>query len=74
MIRVVHPGSRIQMLTFNTSRIPGSKSTGSRIRIRNTVRSVINYPDPEPSLQCCGAGGFEPTENNVLLKKCLFLI
>jgi hypothetical protein len=42
MIRVVHPGSRIRMLTFYPSRIsdPGSrgqKGTGSRIRIRNTA-------------------------------------
>ncbi len=38
MIRVVHPGSRIRMLTFSHpgSRIKGSKSTQSRI------------PDPDP--------------------------
>ncbi len=38
MIRVVHLGSRIRMLTFSHpgSRIQGSKSTQSRIRIRNT--------------------------------------
>ncbi len=38
MIRVVHPGSRIRMLTFSHpgSRIQGSKSTQSRI------------PDPDP--------------------------
>ncbi len=37
MIRVVHPGSRILMLTFYPSRIQGSKGTGTRIRIRNTA-------------------------------------
>jgi hypothetical protein len=41
MIRVVHPESRIRMMTFYPSRIPdprprGQKGTGSRIRIRNT--------------------------------------
>ena len=41
MIRVVHPGSRIRILTFYPSRIPdlgsrGQKGTGSWIRIRNT--------------------------------------
>jgi hypothetical protein len=41
MIRVVHLGSRIRMLTFYPSRIPdlgsrGQKGTVSRIRIRNT--------------------------------------
>jgi hypothetical protein len=38
MIRVVHPGSRIRMLTFSHpgSRTQGSKSTQSRI------------PDPDP--------------------------
>jgi hypothetical protein len=42
MIWVVHPGSRIRILTFYPSRIPdpGVKKApdpGSRIRIRNTV-------------------------------------
>ncbi len=41
MIRVVHPGSRIRMLTFYPSRIPDpgvkeAPNSGSRIRIRNT--------------------------------------
>jgi hypothetical protein len=44
MIRVVHPGSWIRMLTFYPSRIPdpGVKKApdpGSRIRIRNTGRN-----------------------------------
>ncbi len=48
MIRVVHPGSRIRMLTFSH---PGSRNSdtgvkkapnpGSRIRIRNTVTYSI---------------------------------
>jgi hypothetical protein len=43
MIRVVHPGSRIRMLTFYPSRIPdpgsrGQKGTGSRI--------PANHPPP----------------------------
>jgi hypothetical protein len=43
MIWVVHPGSRIRILTFYPSRIPepgvkkGKKGTGSRIQIRNTA-------------------------------------
>jgi hypothetical protein len=46
MIRVVHPGSRMWMLTFYPSRIPdeGVKKApdpGSRIRIRNTAK---NHP------------------------------
>ncbi len=47
MIRVVHPGSRIRMLAFSHpgSRIQGSKSTQSRIRIRNTGQK-----DPDPYL------------------------
>jgi hypothetical protein len=52
MIRVVHPGSRIRMLTFYPSRIPdpGVKKApdpgpGSRIRIRNTESNTI--PDPD---------------------------
>jgi hypothetical protein len=36
MIRVVHPGSRIRILIFYPSRIPGSKNTWSQI------------PDPNP--------------------------
>ncbi len=45
MIRVVHPGSRIRMLTFSHpgSRIQGSKKApnpGSRIRIRNTANKT----------------------------------
>jgi hypothetical protein len=48
MIRVVHPGSRIRMLTFYPSRIqdPGSrgqKGTGSRIRIRNIALNMQNF-------------------------------
>jgi hypothetical protein len=60
MIRVVHPGSQIRMLTFYPSRIPdpgsrGQKGTGSRIRIRNTVKNeqlakenipITNVADP----------------------------
>jgi hypothetical protein len=51
MIRVVHPGSRIRMLTFSHpgSRIPdpGVKKhpipdPGSRIRIRNTEDNSVN--------------------------------
>ncbi len=45
MIRVVHPGSRIRMMTFYPSRIPGSK----RHRI----------PDPQHVL-CCGSELFYP--------------
>jgi hypothetical protein len=46
MIGVVHPGSRIRMLTFYPSRIQdprGQKGTRSRIRIRNTGLN----PDPD---------------------------
>jgi hypothetical protein len=48
MIRVVHPGSRIRMLTFYPSRIPdpGVKKApepGSRIRIRNTGLKSFNF-------------------------------
>jgi hypothetical protein len=39
MIRVVHPGSRIRMLTFYPSRIQGSK------------RHPIPDPDPQHCLQ-----------------------
>jgi hypothetical protein len=51
MIRVVHPGSRIRMLTFYPSRIPdprsrGQKGTGSRIRIRNTAEKTIIFMVP----------------------------
>ncbi len=50
MIWVVHPGSRIRMLTFYPSRIPdpGVKKApdpGSRIRIRNTVSKGRNNRD-----------------------------
>jgi hypothetical protein len=36
MIRVVHPGSRIRMLTSTHPGSRGQKGIGSRIRIRNT--------------------------------------
>jgi hypothetical protein len=36
MIRNVPPGSRIRILIFGLSQIPGQKVTGPRIRIRNT--------------------------------------
>ncbi len=65
MIRVVHPGSRIRMLTFYPSWIPapgsrGQKGTGSRIRIRNTdlcnrfsvPSSELAPPTPSPASEC----------------------
>ncbi len=67
MIRVVHPGSRIRMLTFYPFRIPdpGVKKApdpGSQIRIRNT--GIIIYKKPKgfgehtiqsvfETLRCC---------------------
>ncbi len=63
MIRVVHPGSRILMLTFfhPGSRIQGSKSTQSRIRIRNTdrIRMFLGLPDPDLLVRH-GSGSFYP--------------
>ena len=37
MIRDVHPGSRIRILTFTHPGSRGQKGTGSRIRISNNV-------------------------------------
>jgi hypothetical protein len=49
MIRVVHPGSQIRMLTFSYpgSRVKKAPNPGSRIRIRNTVNR------PRHSIQTC---------------------
>jgi hypothetical protein len=41
MIRVVHPGSRILMLTFSHPGSRGQKGTQSRIRIRNTAYHAL---------------------------------
>ncbi len=46
MIRVVHPGSRIRMLTFSRIPDPGVKKApnpGSRIRIRNTGFYIVSF-------------------------------
>jgi hypothetical protein len=40
MIRVVHLGSRIRMLTFYPSRMQGSKKRWIPIRIRNTASNL----------------------------------
>jgi hypothetical protein len=74
MIRFVHPGSRIRMLTFYPSRIPdpGVKKApdpGSRIRIRNTAKKVtLRYT-------CClGTGilvSWPPVTQVGSLKRCL---
>jgi hypothetical protein len=65
MIRVVHPGSRIRILTFYPSRIRiltlypslipdesrGQKGTGSRIRnIANTIAGIITIIFPDNDL------------------------
>jgi hypothetical protein len=52
MIRIVHPGSRIRMLTFYPSRIPdpGVKKApdlGSRIRNTACYRYQIQIPIPD---------------------------
>ncbi len=51
MIRIVHPGSRIRILTFHPSRIPDpKKGTGSRIR--NTEKLIFfSFSNPNPPLQ-----------------------
>jgi hypothetical protein len=62
MIRVVHSGSRIRILTIYPSRIPdprskGQKDTGSLIRIRNTEKNRYFF-------QREGALGVERTSFN----------
>ena len=46
MIRVVHLGSRIRMLTFSHPGSRGQKGTQSRIRIRNTGKRYIRQNLP----------------------------
>ncbi len=46
MIRVVHPGSRIRMLTFYPSRFPDPGSRGQK-----GTQSRIPDPDPQHWLQ-----------------------
>jgi hypothetical protein len=58
MIRVVHPGSRIRMLTFSHpgSRIPDPEvkkalNSGSRIRIRNAEKKPLALQRDDPARQ-----------------------
>ncbi len=71
MMWVVHPGSRIRMLTFSHpgSRIQGSKrhpipDPGSRIRIRNTLSMSNNKKRRQHCLAVVGVG-FTPSIKDV---------
>jgi hypothetical protein len=82
MIRVVHPGSRIRMLTFYPSRIPDpvvkkAPDPASRIRIRNTVSANpvfyricrYRYLEPVTALLCSLHGPLDAVDVGVALRR-----